>query len=192
MNIIVVGPPGAGKGTQAAILAHRLRVPHVSTGEMFRAELDADSELGKKAKEYIHAGDLVPDSLTFSILSKRLENHDCRNGFILDGYPRSVEQAEHLQEFLTSKNIEVTHVIEYIVEDEIVTQRILKRAKKGKKLGNKVRDDDLDETVIKHRISTYHEKTEKLLSFYKSKVLQIDASGTIHEVLDATLQTLNG
>jgi len=212
MRLILLGPPGAGKGTQAVILAERLGVPHISTGDMFRSNIKNGTELGKKAKEYMDKGLLVPDEVTIGIVKDRLMQDDCKKGFILDGFPRTIPQAEYLEEALSSMGMPLDYVIDIEAPDEGIIKRLSGRRVCPKcgstyhvennppkvegicdNCGEKItqRDDDKEETIAK-RLVTYHEQTEPLIEFYqkRGKVIKVDGMGTIEDTLNSILKTL--
>lgn len=177
-NVVLFGPPGAGKGTQAVKLRDLLNVPHISTGDMFRYHIKNNTDLGKTAKEYSNQGKLVPDSVTIAMVKDRLSQPDVAAGFLLDGFPRSVPQAEALDKMLSEIKIQLNFVINIKVEDEEVRARLKKRATiEG-------RADDADPKVIQNRIDTYKNQSEPCLTYYRPKkiVRDIDGIGSIDEV----------
>ena len=186
--ILVMGPPGSGKGTQAKLLKDKLNIAHISTGDLFRAEIGNETELGKKAKEYIDQGKYVPDEITIDMLKKRIEQSDCENGFILDGFPRTIPQAEFLDKMLEEQGKKVDFAIYYNVDNETTIGRIKKRARQDKEAGRPVRDDDLDEATIQQRLDTYHSQTATVLDYYKEQgnLVELDASKTAEEIFDAS------
>jgi len=190
--LIVMGPPGCGKGTQASKLKEEFGLTHISTGDLFRFELSNETELGLKAKKFMDAGEFVPDSITIEMLRKRIQQDDCKEGFILDGFPRTQPQAEFLDTLLAEMSESITAVIYYDVSDSEVISRIKGRAAEDKVAGRSVRADDLDEEIIKKRLDVYHKATKPLLDFYDSRALlkTIDASKTIDEILVDTLEQL--
>ena len=184
MRLVLVGPPGAGKGTQAEQMAKRLDVPHISTGDLFRANLRDETELGREAKRYMDAGDLVPDEVTVGMVRDRLGDADTGGGFILDGFPRNVAQAGSLSEILSDKGLELDAVVQFDVDDEVVVQRLLGRG----------RSDDNEDT-IRNRQRVYREETAPLLDHYRDRLVTIDAVGEIGEITDrvfSALHTRNG
>lgn len=177
-NVVLFGPPGAGKGTQAAKLTELLAVPHISTGDMFRYHIKNDTELGRTAKQYSNQGKLVPDEVTIAMVKERLSRDDVKEGYLLDGFPRSVPQAEALKKILSELNTPLDHVINIAVSDEEIKQRLAKRA------SIEGRADDADPAVIENRINTYKSQSEPCLDFYRPKglVRDIDGVGSIDDV----------
>ncbi len=211
-KIIMLGAPGAGKGTQAKQIAERYHIPHISTGDIFRANLKNGTELGKKAKEYMDQGLLVPDDLTCDIVMDRIRQEDCKDGFVLDGFPRTIPQAEALTEALDKINQKMDVAIDVAVPDESIVERMSGRRAcltcgatyhivsiptKAEgicdKCGNAVvlRDDDKPETVQK-RLSVYHEQTQPLIDYYKKQnILQtVDGTQPMEEVFKAVTEIL--
>ncbi|MBX7452037.1 adenylate kinase [Mycolicibacterium sp. 3033] len=179
MRIVLLGPPGAGKGTQAQKLADKLGVPHVSTGDLFRYNISNNTELGVEAKKYLDAGDLVPASLTNALVDDRLDDEDAQAGFILDGYPRSVEQAEALDEMLAKRNLSLDAVVEFKVPEEELVSRLQGRG----------RADDTED-VIRNRFKVYREETAPLLDHYQDTLTTVDAVGELDEVFARALKAL--
>ena len=179
MRLVLVGPPGAGKGTQAERLAERLNVPHISTGDLFRSNLRDETPSGIEAKRFMDAGDLVPDKVTVDMVSDRLGMPDAAVGFILDGFPRTVSQAESLAGFLHNNNADLDAVVELTLPDDTVVKRLLGRG----------RSDDTEE-VIRRRQQIYRDDTTPLLDFYSSRLVSVNAIGTVKEVTDRLLATL--
>lgn len=175
---IIFGPPGAGKGTQAGNIAQRYNICHISTGALLRAEIAAGTELGKQAALLIDAGNFVSDDVIEGILEGKIASTTGVNGFLLDGFPRTLSQAEDLDRLLAKNGDSVTCVLSLMIPDEMIAQRIAHRATiEG-------RADDADIEIINNRIRTYHEKTEPLINFYKQKGIyfEADGRGTIEEV----------
>ncbi len=198
MKIIMLGAPGAGKGTQAAMISEKYGVPHVSTGDIFRANIKNGTELGKEAKKYMDQGLLVPDELTVKILLDRVAQEDCRNGYVLDGFPRNIPQAEVLDKALAELGDKIDFAIDVEVPDEAIIARMSGRRaclscgatyhivnvpprKEGicDKCGAELvlRDDDREETV-KNRLNVYHEQTQPLIDFYTGKGILKTVDGT--------------
>lgn len=168
MRLVLVGPPGAGKGTQAVRLAERLDVPHISTGDLFRANLKDETDLGREAKRYMDAGDLVPDEVTVAMVRERLTHDDAAKGFILDGFPRTVTQADALDSLLAKKGLKLDAVVELKVDEQALVDRIVKRAKETEARGESVRNDDNPE-VFRTRLDAYRAQTAPLIAHYRAK-----------------------
>ncbi|MEJ8311334.1 adenylate kinase [Agrobacterium larrymoorei] len=168
MRLIFLGPPGAGKGTQAKRLTDKYGIPQLSTGDMLRAAVTAGTDIGKRAKAVMDAGGLVSDDIVNQIVSERIEQADCANGFILDGYPRTVPQAKALSENLQQKNIQLDAVIELKVDEEALVRRIENRVAETIAAGGTVRSDDNPESFRK-RLSEYREKTAPLSEYYREQ-----------------------
>ncbi|WP_081099849.1 adenylate kinase [Leptospira noguchii] len=176
-NIIFMGPPGAGKGTQAKILCERLSIPQISTGDILRDAVKYQTAMGMEAKRYMDAGDLVPDSVVIGIIKDRIREADCKNGFLLDGFPRTVEQAEALDILLKNEGKSIDKAINLQVPDTELLKRLLSRAEiEG-------RADD-NEVTIKNRLDNYNKKTLPLLDFYaaRKKLSQVNGVGSLEEV----------
>ncbi|MBB1192254.1 adenylate kinase [Flavobacterium sp. SOK18b] len=180
INIVLFGKPGAGKGTQAEFLKEKYKLTHISTGDVFRFNLKNDTELGKQARVYMDAGDLVPDELTTKMLIDEVNKHPDTNGVLFDGYPRTLSQAEALDGFLESIGSKVAATVALEADDEILIQRLLER---GKTSG---RVDDQDEEKIRNRYQEYNEKTAPLMDFYKNqdKFFIVDGIGSIAEITE--------
>ena len=202
MKLILLGPPGAGKGTQAEVLTKKLEIETISTGVMLRAAIREGTELGKLAKEYIDQGKLVPDQVVVGIVKERLSQDDCKNGFILDGFPRTIPQAEALHE----AGVEIDKVLSIEVPDEEIVERLSGRREckacgtpyhvKNKPVpangkcvcgGEIIQRADDNEETIRNRIKVYHEQTEPIKEYYASlgKVVSVDSAGTVEEVIAA-------
>lgn len=181
MNVILLGPPGAGKGTQAQRLQERHGMKQLSTGEMLRAAVASGSELGQQAKEIMDAGQLMPDELMVKMISDRIAQADCAQGFILDGFPRTVRQAEALDEMLAAKGLRLHAVIEVRVNDEVLVDRIETRIAESQT----VRSDDNVET-LKKRLAVYHAQTAPILPYYegKGRLVTVDGMKSIDQVSD--------
>ncbi len=186
MRIVFMGPPGAGKGTQASILSSALGIPHISTGDIFRANVSEGTPLGVEAKKYMDAGEYVPDGVTNAMVRDRLTHDDARPGFILDGYPRTVEQVAELDAMLRSDGTKLDAVIELTVDIDVVVQRLVKRAQE------QGRTDDTED-VIRRRLEIYAEQTAPLLAVYQDHglLIQIDGLGEIDVVTTAITSALN-
>ena len=181
MNIILLGPPGAGKGTQAKILVDGQGLVQLSTGDMLRAVVASGSELGQQAKAVMEAGKLMPDDIMVQIISGRISDPDCANGFILDGFPRTTVQAEALDRMLNEKGLPLDHVIEISVNDSVLIDRINTRVAETPEAER--RDDDNAET-LKHRLEVYHEQTAPILPYYAGRGMlkKVDGMKQIDEV----------
>lgn len=173
MRIILLAPPGAGKGTQAGRLSERYEIPHVETGSIIRNAIAEETPAGTKAKEYVDSGKLVPDEIVVELIRERIERDDCDDGFILDGFPRTVPQAEAFQDMAEENNINLDAVVHLDVDDEVVKQRLLDRG----------RDDDTPE-AIEQRLKEYRNKTAPLIDFYRDRdlLVTVDGEQTIDEV----------
>lgn len=180
INIVLFGKPGAGKGTQAEFLKEKYNLIHISTGDVFRYNIKNETVLGKEAKTYIERGDLVPDSLTIRMLQDEVEKTPEARGFLFDGFPRTIGQAEALDAFLNSKNWEIAATIALEADDEILVQRLLER---GKTSG---RPDDQDEEKIRNRYQEYNEKTAPLIEYYSAqqKFHAVNGIGSIAEITE--------
>jgi adenylate kinase len=190
VRVVLLGPPGAGKGTQAKIIAGELGVPTISTGDIFRANVSGQTELGQKAKTYMDAGDLVPDEITVAMVRDRLDEPDAAKGFLLDGFPRNIEQGERLNDTLADLGHPLDRVLELIVdEDELVRRLSGRRMVVDGKMVQ--RDDDKPETV-RHRLEVHREQTAPLSGWYDEQGLltRIDAMGSIEEVTERALKAL--
>jgi adenylate kinase len=207
MKLMVLGAPGAGKGTQAVILSKKLNIPHISTGDIFRSNIKNETPLGRLAKQYIDSGELVPDEVTIGIVKDRLTEPDCSNGFILDGFPRTIPQAESLDRMLQEMGQKLDRVLNIAVEDDVIIRRLSGRrvcpecnaiyhintsenAREGicGNCGAKLiqREDDREETII-NRLKTYHIQTEPLISYYKGKGILTEVGGE-YRVEDTTAE----
>ncbi|MET7436869.1 adenylate kinase [Streptomyces sp. NPDC004082] len=213
MRIVLVGPPGAGKGTQAAFLATNLSIPHISTGDLFRANISRQTELGKLAKSYMDAGNLVPDEVTIAMAKDRMEQPDAENGFLLDGFPRNVLQAEALDAMLKAEGMKLDAVLDLEVPEDEVVKRIAGRRVCRKDsshvfhvqykkpavegvcdvCGGELyqRDDDSEETVRK-RLEVYHTQTEPIIDYYRAQdlVVTISALGKVEDVTARAMDAL--
>lgn len=212
MKIIMLGAPGAGKGTQAKMLAEKYGIPHISTGDIFRANIKNGTELGTKAKEYMDKGLLVPDELVVDLIMDRFKADDCKNGYILDGFPRTIPQAEALDAALAANGEKIDYAVNVEVPDENIVNRMSgRRACVGcgatyhivynpTKVEGKcdtcgadliLRDDDKPETVL-NRLKVYHEQTQPLIDFYTKKgvIAEVDGTKDMKDVFDAIVAIL--
>ena len=180
-----MGPPGAGKGTQAVVVAAALGVPHISTGDIFRANVSAGTPLGEEAQRYMNAGEYVPDSITNAMVRDRISHDDCNPGFLLDGYPRTLEQVNELDMMLQSDGRRLDRVVELTVDTEEVVGRLLKRAQE------QGRADDTAE-VIRRRLEVYFDQTAPLVAVYRERgiLLKVDGMGDVAEVTERILSAL--
>ncbi|MCV2490500.1 adenylate kinase [Geodermatophilus sp. YIM 151500] len=190
MRVVLLGPPGAGKGTQAQIIAGKLGVPAISTGDIFRANVSGRTELGQQAKTYMDAGDLVPDEITVAMVRDRLAEPDAEVGFLLDGFPRTIAQAEQLRESLAELGTGLDRVLELVVEEEELVRRLSGRRMlvDGKMVQ---REDDKPETV-RHRLEVHREQTAPLSDFYEAEglLVTIGAVGSVEEVTARAMAAL--
>ncbi len=179
MRVVLLGPPGAGKGTQAKKLAEALEVPQISTGDLFRQNIDDRTELGLEAKRYLDAGDLVPSKVTNRLVDERLDESDVDAGFILDGYPRSLEQAKALDDMLERRGTKLDAVLEFRVSEKVLLERLKERG----------RDDDTEQ-VICNRMKIYHDQTDAVIEYYSDELKAVDAVGSLDEVFGRALKAL--
>jgi adenylate kinase len=212
VRLVLVGPPGAGKGTQAQFISSNLSIPKISTGDIFRYNVSTGTELGRQAKAFMDRGDLVPDEVTIAMVSSRLQEDDAAVGFLLDGFPRNVPQAETLKKMLTERDIPLDIVLELVVDDDEVVRRLSGRrtcrkcgriwhvvfdppARQGicDDCGGELfqRDDDQEET-IRHRLDVYAQQTRPLIAYYADEgtLLGIDATGPVEEITDRAMSAL--
>jgi adenylate kinase len=207
MRLVLVGPPGAGKGTQAKFLAEHYSIPHISTGDIFRANLKAGTELGNQAKAFMERGELVPDDLTNAMVRDRLNESDAAKGFLLDGWPRNVNQAEVLQSIMAEKKTPLNAALEFSLPNEIIIERLSSRLTCracGAPAEAKAtvcpacgasdlyqRDDDKPE-VIARRLAVYEEQTAPIISFYKNEgiLVTISANGAVADITKQAISTL--
>ena len=187
MKLIIIGAPGAGKGTQAEKLSEKLNIPHISTGDIFRSNMSNNTHIGKQVRAYIDKGNLVPDELTIEIVKRRLQEKDCANGFILDGFPRTIPQAEYLDKAADELNVSIDAVLDIVVSDKEIIKRILGRrvcpsCGMSYHISNnpplvegicdvchshiELRDDDKEEILVE-RLKVYHEQTEPVINYYQ-------------------------
>jgi adenylate kinase len=212
VRAVLVGPPGAGKGTQAQFIASHLAIPKISTGDIFRSNVSTGTALGRQAKDYMDRGDLVPDEVTIAMVTSRIQEDDAQAGFLLDGFPRNVPQAETLKKLLSGWDTRLDIVLELVVDDDEVVRRLSGR-RTCRKCGRVwhatfdppsrrdrcddcdgelfQRDDDREET-IRHRLDVYAQQTQPLIAFYADEgtLLGIDATGPVEEITDRALAAL--
>jgi adenylate kinase len=190
VRVVLLGPPGAGKGTQAQIIAGELGVPAISTGDIFRANVSGQTELGQQAKTYMDAGDLVPDEITVAMVKDRLAEDDAVGGFLLDGFPRTISQGEQLRESLAELGQKLDRVLELVVDEDELVRRLSGRRMlvDGKSVQ---RDDDKPETV-RHRLEVHRQQTAPLSQFYDAEglLVTIDAVGSVDEVTERAMKAL--
>jgi adenylate kinase len=212
VRVVLVGPPGAGKGTQAQFIASHLTIPTISTGEIFRSNVSTGTELGRVAKNYMDRGDLVPDEVTIAMVASRIQEYDAQAGFLLDGFPRNVPQAETLKKMLAEWETRLDLVLELVVDDDEVVRRLSgrrtcrrcghvwhalfdppSRSERCDDCGGELfqRDDDREET-IRHRLDVYQQQTQPLIAFYADEgiLLGVDATGPVEEITDRALSAL--
>ena len=204
MRLVLVGPPGAGKGTQATLLAEHFKIPHISTGDIFRANLKSGTELGLQAKSYMDKGELVPDSVTNAMVKDRLASAE---GFLLDGFPRNVAQAEVLRAFLGERNKPLDAVVEFAINNEEVIKRLSSRrtcpgcgkifpgelAKCDSCGGELYQREDDQESVIARRLEVYAEQTEPIISFYRQEglLITVTATGAVSAITENVIRALS-
>jgi adenylate kinase len=187
LNLVLFGPPGAGKGTQSDFLIEKYNLIHLSTGDLLRSQIAAETALGMEAKSYMDKGFLVPDSIVISMIKSKLQENEEANGYIFDGFPRTVEQAKALDELLHENKTPVSGMVCLIVEKDELINRLLGR---GKTSG---RSDDQDVSIIENRIQIYHEKTEPLRDYYKAqnKYYIIDGTGSVEEIAQRLIDAVS-
>lgn len=187
INLILFGAPGSGKGTQAVQLAEKYNLVHISTGDLFRYEMSNDTPLGLKAKEYIQQGALVPDEVTIGMLRNKVEAHSDASGFIFDGFPRTVAQAQALDQLLAEKQTAISALIALEVDEEEIVKRILNRGKTSN------RADDNDEAIIRNRIDVYNRETAPVFDFYaqQGKSVAVPGIGSVEEIFDRLCLEIN-
>ena len=211
MKILLLGPPGGGKGTQSKFLMSKFNIPQISTGDMLRAHVKNDTKLGQKAKEFMQKGELVTDSLILEMMEVRFKEKDCQNGFILDGFPRTITQAEGLDNLFKKTNQKLNHVIVIEVEDDEIVSRMSGRRmhpesgrvyhikynppkNEGKDdITNEpliIRDDDKEETV-RNRLLVYHNQTKPLINYYDNNVITINGSQPIEKVKSSIIESIS-
>jgi adenylate kinase len=212
VRIVLVGPPGAGKGTQAQFIASHLAIPRISTGDIFRYNVNSNTDLGRKAREFMERGDLVPDEVTVGMVQARLGEDDAQEGFLLDGFPRNVPQAETLKKMLAEWTTRLNVVLELVVDEDEVVRRLSGRrtCRRCERVWHVLYDppahngicddcggelfqrDDDSEATIRHRLEVYHEQTAPLVSFYADEgtLIGIDATGPVEEITSRALAAL--
>lgn len=185
MRLVLLGPPGAGKGTQAARISAEHGVPHIATGDTLRDNVKSETDLGREARRYMDGGDLVPDEVVNRMVAERLERPDCEDGFVLDGYPRTVPQAEKLEEVLTAHGRQLDVVLRFVVPEAELLDRLAQRA------DAEGRSDDLQSVVVK-RLEVYRVETAPLEAFYEERGLlrDVDALGPVEEVTERAMKAL--
>ena len=176
MRLILLGPPGAGKGTQAQRLVEKYGIPQLSTGDMLRAAVKAGTPVGLKAKAVMDAGELVSDAIVNAIVAERIDQPDCADGFILDGYPRTLPQADAVERMLAERDLRLDAVIELVVDDKVLVGRIVKRAEEAEAAGRPVRPDD-NPKVFDERLREYYKKTSPLIGYYYAKGMLTGTDG---------------
>ena len=183
MRLILLGPPGAGKGTQAKLITERYDIPQLSTGDMLRGAVAAGTPIGLKAKAVMESGELVSDEIVNAIVAERIDQDDCAKGFILDGYPRTLQQADAVEKMLDERNLKLDAVVELVVDDRALVGRIVNRAEEAKAAGQPVRKDDTPE-VFEERLREYYKKTAPLTGYYYAKgtLKTVDGMGSIDAV----------
>jgi len=180
VRLVLLGPPGAGKGTQAELLRDALGIPHVSTGDLFRKNIGDGTELGLEAKKYMDAGDLVPSEVTVNMVRSRLAEADAANGFILDGFPRTTDQADSLEKILAEEQQTLNAVVSLEVDEDVVVKRMLARG----------RADDTED-VIRNRMQVYLAETAPLIEYYGDRIRTVDAIGDVDEVHQRILRAVS-
>lgn len=185
MRLLIIGAPGSGKGTQAARISEKLGVPAISTGDIFRENVKNLTPLGQKAKTFMDSGDFVPDAITNEMVQDRLREKDAEQGFLLDGYPRTMAQVDYLDGILNADELGISAVLQLVVPDAELVSRLLARATESG------RTDDTEQ-VIKHRLELYHQQTERVVSRYSERGILVKANGTgpISDVLERALQAI--
>ncbi len=181
MRLLIVGPQGAGKGTQAVLLAESLGIPHVSTGDLFRANLTGGTELGLQAKKYMDSGELVPDEVTQKMVADRVAQPDAKAGFLLDGFPRNIPQADWLTDMLAGIGAPIDQVVLLDAPDDVLVERMLARG----------RADDTAEAIAR-RLAIYHQETTPLIDYYGDRVVNVNGVGEVSEVHDRVLEAVRG
>ncbi len=193
MRLVLVGPPGAGKGTQAQFLSAQFSIPHISTGDIFRANFKASTPLGLVAKAFMDRGELVPDSVTNEMVRDRLTQSDVENGFLLDGFPRNIAQAEVLRAILASMQTPLDAVLELSIADEEIIARLSARKTLDPTTGEYYQREDDSAEVIARRLEVYEEKTAPIVAFYRGEglLITISAMGSVEEITERAISALN-
>lgn len=179
MRLLLLGSPGAGKGTQAQVLSEKLGIPHISTGDLFRTNIGESTALGVSAKKFLDVGDLVPNAITNAMVKARIAEPDALNGFVLDGFPRTLDQAEALDGFLSDLDTKLDAAVCIHVDEDVVVKRMMSRG----------RSDDTED-VIRNRLRVYREESEPLLAFYRSQLLTVGGTGSVDHVSAQVLGAL--
>ena len=180
INLIIFGPPGSGKGTQAQTIVDKFDLTHISTGDLFRYEIGNNTPLGLKAQEYMNKGELVPDEVTIGMLENKLDQSQNPHGYIFDGFPRTIAQAEALDEILKKRDTSITHLIALDVDDDEIVKRLLERGKTSN------RPDDQSEDIIRNRINEYNQKTSPVFNFYRESGIsqKINGVGSLDDIFN--------
>jgi adenylate kinase len=191
MRIVLLGPPGAGKGTQAKRITDAYKIPHLSTGDMLRAAASAETNIGKKVKETMASGKLAPDPLALAAVIERIAQSDARHGFVLDGFPRTISQAVTFDDLLHTEGVELDYVIELHVDEEVLLDRIVIRAREAVQAGGAVRADDNHE-ALKVRLHAYREQTAPLVDYYRSRnvLKSVDGLQPVDAVTEQIFQAM--
>ena len=191
MRVVLLGPPGAGKGTQAENIVGKYGVLHLSTGDMLRSAVRKQTDLGKKAKDVMARGELVPDELVVAVVEERISQPDADRGFILDGFPRTIAQAKAFDSYLEANSLNLDHVLELRVEEEVLLDRVVTRARQAREKGQAVRADD-NAAAFKTRLDAYNQETAPLIEYYRSKKVlrSVDGLQSVAEVTKDIFEAL--